>query len=440
MAIRWLFLAPFVLILGLDVPASAQTTISVYHRSERAEVEWIQEIKERFEAANPDIRVELIQGIGGGGAPYAERLAVLWASGNPPDVFYGSTDKAGFILNGWTLDVTPFIERDREEMGYDDFFPGVFDAATRQGRNLGVPAIAMGQAIFYNKRLFDEAGLAYPPVDWNAGGWDWSEFVIALQRLTQRGDDDRATRVGLASVHTESFVWMNGGDFFPPEAYVTGIAPRSTLADEPVVRAFEEIRRLNIELGVTAVGPRSAVSSGSGFAAGNIAMEWTGWWRVRDYVNADLGFEWGIAPLPRVMSRANSRVTDPWFISAETKEPEAAWRFVKFVTSREGQESFARHVAFPPSRRSALGSYLETVSRDSGMSEAEVLLALSGAIEHSRPAHDEIIGGRSVWNQAIREETDPAILRGERPVRAALEAAQRRVDANLEELAARWKR
>ena len=136
------------LLIGLVLPAYAQTTVSVYHRNELREIEWIEQVKIAFEAANPDIKIELIQGIDGGGPGYAERLAVLFASGNPPDVFYGSTDKAGFILNGWARDITDLIERDRIDMEIDEFFPGVFDSVTRRGRIFGVPSIAMGHASF----------------------------------------------------------------------------------------------------------------------------------------------------------------------------------------------------------------------------------------------------------------------------------------------------
>ena len=140
-----------------------------------------------------------------------------------------------------------------------------------------------------------------------------------------------------------------------------------------------------------------------------MAMEWTGWWKVRNYLDT-VDFEWGIAPLPRVLNRANSRFTDPWFISSTAKDVEAAWRFVKFVTGVQGLESFAEYVAFPPSRQSALETYVETVSAASGMSEADVITALSGTLAHGRVGLDEVIGGASVWQGIVTEEITAALM------------------------------
>lgn len=420
----------------LALPALAQTTVSVYHRNELREIEWMEQVKEAFEAANPDIKIELIQGIDGGGPGYAERLAVLFASGNPPDVFYGSTDKAGFVLNGWARDITDLIERDRAAMNLDEFFPGVFDSVTRRGRIFGVPTIAMGHAIFYNKQLLSEAGLALPPTDWDDGGWDWAEFVEYAQKLTHAHPDGTLQQAGISSIGITDAARLFGAEWFPPEAFETGIATHATLLQPEMEQAYTEIQKLYSELRVSSGSPNSGVDGWAGFWNETIAMEWTGWWKVRNYLDT-VDFDWGIAPLPRVKNRANSRFTDPWFISTTAKDVEAAWRFVKFVTGVEGLESFAEHVAFPPSRRSALQTYVETVSSASGMSGSEVITALSGTLAHGRVGLDEVIGGASVWQGIISEELAPA-LAGERPVRQALETAQARVDAVLKDLATRW--
>ena len=439
---RVLTFVSFLLAVVFTASVGAKTTIKVYHRNETREVQWLKEIEIEFEEAHPDIDLDLIEGIGGGGHGYAERLAVLWAGGSAPDVFYGSTDKAGYILNGWALDVSEYLKRDKKEMGLDDFFPGVFEASTRNGRNMGVPAIAMAQSIFYNKRLFAEAGLAPPPTDWNDPGWDWSDFVACCRKLTRFDEESRAIQAGVGEVNVNDFLWNHGGDRFPAEAYSTGIAEYMTLVNAANIEAYTRVQDLYVHRGYSAAGPRSAVSGWDGFWNGTVAMDWSGWWKVRNYLEVKaaggMPFEWGIAPVPRVENRANTRWSDPWFIASITKHPDEAWEFVKYVTSRQGQISYARFVAFPPSRQSVLPAFLETIESASGMSRSEALTALSGALQHSRAAQDEIIGGTSVIQQILDEELQP-MLQGERDVRQALEAAERRANIALRDLAEGWR-
>lgn len=433
-----------VILLALSTmaaPVFAKTTIQVYHRNETREIVWMQQVKEAFEALNPDIEVELIQGIDGGGAGYAERLAVLWASGNPPDVFYGSTDKAGYILNQWAMDITDFLQRDQAEMEIHDFFPGVFDASTRDGRHFGVPAIAMGHAIFYNKELLAQAGLAPPSTDWDAPDWTWEDFSLYAEKLTRFGDDGSSIQAGVSGINNADLAWIFGGDWFPEEAYQTGIPEYTTLLQDETIAAYEELRILSVEKGVTANSPRSGVDNWSGFWNGLVGMEWTGWWKMRNYLevtqDGGMTFDWGIAPMPLVNNRHNTRWSDPWFISSVSNHPQEAWRFVKFVTGVEGQISFAETVAFPPSRQSAFDTFIETVSDMSGMSPGELLTALSGALNHSRTAMDETIGGSSVWSPIIDQEITPA-LQGDRDVRTSLEIAEQRIEAALPSLIGRW--
>jgi multiple sugar transport system substrate-binding protein len=235
-------------------------------------------VKTKFELLNPDIQIELVA------SPpnwaYNERLSILIASGNAPDVFYGAADKSSYILNGWAMDITELLNRDRVEMGLNDFFPGVFDASTRMGRNYGVPAMAMSQALFYNKTLFDEVGLAEPPSDWNDKKWNWDAFMAAAKKLTRLGADGRTDRVALTYVRVEDLAWMFGGDWFPKEAYETNIATHSTLVSNENVAAYTAKQQLYVDLRATAVSPNSGVKSSTGFQQGLAAMDWGGWWKA----------------------------------------------------------------------------------------------------------------------------------------------------------------
>lgn len=422
-------------ILSFATVTEGKVIISVYHRSETQEIVWMKSLKEEFEKENPNIEVRLIAGPGGGDSPYFEKLALLWAGGTPPDVFYGSTDKISMIFNGWVRDLTPFIERDLHELQRDDFLPGTWELWKRSGKQMGIPITIQAQGIFYNKQLFDEAGLEYPPIDWDSPKWDWNEMVTCARKLTKLASDGRIVQMGLSgNLFGIDTTWVFGGDWFSEEAYKTGIPSRVQLATPENIRAYQAVVDLYLKHKVCP-GPASqwaieGVIPWNAFMKGKLGMEWVGWWKVRNYVSEASGLNWGIAPYPKVASRKNTIFCDPWFISTATKHPNEAWEFVKFATSKKGLKSFAEIVAFPPSRRSAIDPYLEAVSRATGMKTVDVLRSFTGSISHGRPGLDQSI---IRWND-IRQMIDKGfqpMREGKQSVESVLASVEKSVNAWL---------
>ena len=98
-----------------------------------------------------------------GASEYVEKLTVLWASGEFPDVFYGTRDKRVYVLNGWTKDLTPYFERDKAELDLGDLFPGSVEVWNFDGKQYALPISISGQSMYYNIPKLQEAGLAPPP-------------------------------------------------------------------------------------------------------------------------------------------------------------------------------------------------------------------------------------------------------------------------------------
>ena len=86
--------------------------------------------------------------------------------------------------------------------------------------------------------------------------------------------------------------------------------------------------------------------------------------------------------------------TDPWMISSLTEHPDEAWRFVKFMTSKEVLEDYLRISGFPPARRSVMEDYLFSLSEASGHhSAAEILQALGGAQMYGAETPEHVVVG-----------------------------------------------
>lgn len=413
------------LLAMLTVATAAQTVeITFFHRSHPAEIEWAQTVIDRFHELHPNIRVTLISSGTGGGVDYFERLMVLQAAGEGPDVFSGYADKAGFMANGMTLDLAPYVARDLDELDPDSFFPGVWETFHRGDRFYGIPLTITNQFVFYNADMFAQYGLANLPVSWDTADWTWDDMVAYSRALTIRSADGTYQQLGITQA-TEAklpdVAQVFGGDWFTPEAYETGIADRVTFYTPENVRAYSAVQELY--LNYAAAGPSKGISGGAtGFVQGRVGMDWIGAWRLNSYRDAirsgGMTFDWRIGPVPLVESRANTRWTNPLYVNSQTEHPDAAWEFVKFATSTESQALWAEMTSLMPARASAVESFLASLGELSKMPPRDLLEVISGAVVHSRASIEETIADvpfeisrlhTTLFDPIYKGEVDPGV-------------------------------
>lgn len=434
---RHSMLLAMVLLLLLSFAAQAEITITYMHRTVPLETEWAQRIVAAFEAEHPGIKVELLAG--GGGNEYIERLALLVAAGEAPDVHYGTSDRLLPIHSGWILELDEFVERDAEEIDIDDFLPGVFDSYRVNGKLYGLPLNVFTQVVFWNKDMFAEHGLPPLGLDWDSEDWTWEEFLDVSARLTKVGPDGIAQQLGVSRVtdlYLPDITWMFGGDWFGPEAYAAGKAVESTMTRPENVRAYEEMTYLYANF--AAEGPPKGIDIVRGFQQGKLGMDWIGSWKVKQYLTetqaGGMGFDWGMAPVPLAESRANTRWVDALFIYSGTPHAEAAWEFVKFATGEYGQALWSELTGDIPARSSVMPVYMDKIADTMGLSDAELFGFVNGAVAHSRRAVEEsILGVGQLFTKNMRRWFNPIIM-GNVPARTGLETVKRELDAHLKEL------
>jgi len=172
------------------------------------EADSMRALGDEFNATHPDIDVEIINYNNDNALA---KLTVALQAGEPPDITYqyGSSMPQLAAAPG-IVDLTQRVQE--PGFNWNDFYPGEREAATVDGRVLGIPALVDNLAIVYNKDLFDKANLSYPTPDWT-----WDDFRAAAKALT-----DPATKTfGFAfpadasedSVwHYDAMLWEAGGD------------------------------------------------------------------------------------------------------------------------------------------------------------------------------------------------------------------------------------
>ncbi|MGE5598877.1 MAG: ABC transporter substrate-binding protein [Bacteroidota bacterium] len=150
-AVFLVVLALAVLLGALNLTGAAPVTLTVMYSNDLFTPD---EVK-AFEKENPDIKIEVI--------PYDQaRYMAMNAAGNPPDIVRVNDDEIPYLASRKiALDITPYLKKAKYSK-VSDFLP-VMDAYKYKGKYYGMikdwSYISDG---FYNKDVFDKAGLPYP--------------------------------------------------------------------------------------------------------------------------------------------------------------------------------------------------------------------------------------------------------------------------------------
>jgi len=296
-----------------------------------AEFNAYQELVNAFHEKHPEIEVELIHVPSQG--DYRTRLATDFAAGTPPDVTLMNYRRyAAFATEGQLEPVGPYLD-ESEVISEEDFYPVALQGFIWDGELMCLPQNLSSLVIYYNEDLFDAAGIPYP-----ADKWSWDEFLAAAQALTQDTDGDGVIDQYGVGISPElqrlaPFVWQNGGVIVDDDAQPR----RTTLARPPSLEAFQWFVDLRQEHGVVPTREEEASQdSESRFIDGTVGMFFNSRRGTPTYREIE-SFSWDVAPLPSGEESASILHSDGYCLSAATENKDAAWTFIEFANSVEGQ-------------------------------------------------------------------------------------------------------
>lgn len=306
-----------------------------------------------FMESHPDINVEIMHIPG---AQYNTKLQILNAAGVAPDVMWLTAWQAVALYeNKRLLSLRPFIESERQTRKDflredDSLIKYCEESYSYHGETLICPLGPVTFHLYYNKDIFDKAGIAYPDEN-----WDWETFRRAAIQLTLF-EGERPLQFGTNLSpwwgFWLNFVWQNGGELFDRMVTPT----RCLLGTSQALEALTFLQDL-IHKDHASPNPVQAGALGGDFMTGKIAMEIEGSWMIEQFRSIK-SFSWGMAPVPRGKKFAVAVRICGHGIKADTKHPEESWELVKYYQSPEAQRMLGDFALWIPSR--------EGLARDPG--------------------------------------------------------------------------
>ncbi len=279
---------------------------------------------------------------------YWDLLKTNAAGGVLPDVFNMSQPFFFFYAdNDVVLNLQPYWD----EFGVDTsvWGSGLIDPYRwgEAGDLYAAPVNWDTVAIFYNKDMFDAAGLAYPTADWT-----WDDFAEYAAALT-----DPAAGVWGAAVYAEYQSGYANWIASAGETPVVDAARTDCTLDNPA-----SLEALNFLKGLLDAGYMPTVSEAGGaspndafnlFKSGKLAMISTGPWMLPEL--EDVAFNWDIVQFPKHPVTGRSRAilhAVGYMASARTANPDLAANLILYLASDEGQKFFAEGGTVAPANPS----------------------------------------------------------------------------------------
>lgn len=288
-----------------------------------------------FEEQHPDIDIAL-QYVPSQG-DFNRRLAADFAGGNPADILLMNYRRFTlFASQGGLEPLGPSLAQS-SLLAEADFFPQTIEAFTLDGQLWCIPQNISSLVVYYNRNLFDDAGLPYPH-----SGWTLEDFLAAAQALTRDLDGDGNVDqygVGIAPsmVRLAPFIWMNGGELLDDPTNPTRLALDSPQA----ISAFQWFVDLQVLHGVVPdAAAEAAEASENRFLNGTLGMYFNSRRGVPTYRTIS-AFDWDIAPLPAGNQPVSILHSDAYCMAATALNKEDAWQFIEFANSALGQTLIA---------------------------------------------------------------------------------------------------
>lgn len=309
--------------------------------------DYLNECKANFEAANPGVTVVLEPTAWG---EYWTKLETAATGGAVADVFQMNGPNVGkYASAGVIVPIDDLLaSSDLDLKNYPEAMNNLY---TVDGHQYGIAIDYDTIGLWYNKELFDAAGVEYPSEDWT-----WDDMVAAAEKLT-----DEANGVyGIAAGYNDQGCFYNtvpltGGYILNDDKSASGFSLPET----------KEGIKIWVDLIDKGLSPTQASLTENAdyiqFMSGKIAMMFAGDWYAATFVqDEEFAKKCDVQYLPKINGKRTSVIHGKAnCISASSENQEIAWKWVEYLASQEANEILGKSGAAIPSYTGCAKLYFE---------------------------------------------------------------------------------
>lgn len=284
-------------------------------------------VGDAFMETHPDIKLEYYNEPWG---DYFTKVETLWASGDSaaiPDVlFLWPTPK--YAAQGVLENLDSYIEKSGYNL--DDYWPALLESASYDGSVYGFPRDISVEALYYNKDMFDQAGIPYPDETWT-----WDDLLSAAEQLTVKDASGKTERYGLGMEAGKWQLWVgqNGGTILDDMRNPSKCSLNDPAAAE-AIQFFADL--LNNGYAMRDADLSQAGGDAGVFSSGQAAMIIQNSSRVSAFNAAGLNYDVAVVPIPDGGQRSASAGGAAWVMSTASDNKDAAWTFLSWLQSTDG--------------------------------------------------------------------------------------------------------
>jgi len=294
------------------------------------EIQGFRNVIDAYEKEQPDVEVELIEA--SDRDDLLARLSTSFAGGTPPDLFLLNYRYYGQYASKDVLEPVEERVEGSDVFEEDDFYEEAMEPFRFGGELTCLPQNVSSLVVYYNKDLFEKAGVPEPQP-----GWTWDDMVATAKKLTKdTNGDGKVDQYGLGVesviIRLAPFVWSNGGELVDDDENPTHFTLDTPEAQNAMADFFE------LHLVDEVIPSEEEVESEDDetrFLNGRLGMILESR-RVTPTFRAIEKFDWDVAALPQHAEEGSILHADGYCMTKASENKDAAWSFMEYALGPEG--------------------------------------------------------------------------------------------------------